>query len=155
MEDCLEQKKESCRDCKLLLHQCGRCAKEHQNFTGWIRQLIAEQRISLTGYLQILTFVDFIFFCLLCFCVFLCVHKRTVASQPECSCSGNLRLFLLKGFEDQQAFPPGFTALLEEPVAAEVFSPVHPTLVVPYLTSTWIMLFADCLSSTMTSMDSS
>lgn len=97
----------------------------------------------------------FFFFCMLCFCVFLCVHKRTVASQPECSCSGNLRLFLLKGFEDQQAFPPGFTALLEEPVAAEVFSPVHPTLVVPYLTSTWIMLFADCLSSTMTSMDSS
>lgn len=62
MEDCLEQKKESCRDCKLLLHQCGRCAREHQNFTGWIRQLIAEQRISLAGYLQLLAFVDFFFF---------------------------------------------------------------------------------------------
>lgn len=81
--------------------------------------------------------------------------KRIVALQPECSCSGNLRLFLLKGFEDQQAFPPGFTALLEETVPAEVFRPVCPTSVISYLTSTWIMLFADCLSCTMTSVDSS
>jgi len=83
------------------------------------------------------------------------MHKRIVALQPECSYSGNLRLFLVKGFEDQQAFPPGFAALLEEPVTAEVFRPIHPTLVIPYLTSTWMILFADCLSSTMTSVDSS
>lgn len=82
------------------------------------------------------------------------MRKRIVASQPECSCSGNLRLFLLTGFEDQQAFPPGFTALLEEPVTAEVFRPVGLTLVIPYLPSMWIMLFANCPSSTMTSVDS-
>lgn len=40
------------------------------------------------------------------------MHKRIAASQPECSCSGNLRLFLLKGFEDQQAFPPGFNSFV-------------------------------------------
>lgn len=81
--------------------------------------------------------------------------KRIVALQPECSCSGNLRLFLLKGFEDQQAFPPGFTALLEETFPAEVFRSIRPTLVISYLTSTWIMLFADCLSCTMTFVNSS
>lgn len=75
------------------------------------------------------------FFFLLWFCVFLCVCTRLVALPPECLCSGNLRLFPLKSFEDQQAFPPGATAVLEEPVAAEVFRPIRPTLVIPYLTT--------------------
>lgn len=61
----------------------------------------------------------FFFVCLLWFFVFLWVCTRLVALPPECSCSENLRLFPLKSFEDQQAFPPGATALLEEPVAAE------------------------------------